>query len=227
MNAMTIAPDEAPRSSLALAREAERTLATPRRRYGLLARLLFATMDLVYGRARTLSKFKVLELIARVPYQAWEQVGYVAATHTHRRPSFAGRIFEFVRESRAQQDNEMWHLLILQELIARRELREGFVRFRLIPQLLAFVYYQVSWILYVLKPSWSYRLNADFEDHAEHEYMLFARDDAELSATPFESEFADRYGPFATLADLMRQIGVDERQHKEESLARIEKARFH
>src|SRR4051794_28606839 len=88
-----------PSSTERLAREAARTLATPRRRYGLLARLLFFTMDLVYGRARTLSKFKVLELIARVPYQAWEQVGYVAATHSHRQPSFAGRIFEFVRES--------------------------------------------------------------------------------------------------------------------------------
>jgi len=36
----------------------------------LLARVLFGGMDLVYGRRRTLSKFKVLELIARVPYQA-------------------------------------------------------------------------------------------------------------------------------------------------------------
>jgi len=36
----------------------------------LFARVLFRGMDLVYGRRRTLSKFKVLELIARVPYQA-------------------------------------------------------------------------------------------------------------------------------------------------------------
>ena len=43
--------------------EQARTLATPRRPYGWLARLLFRGLDLVYGRPRALSKFKVLELI--------------------------------------------------------------------------------------------------------------------------------------------------------------------
>ena len=119
----------------ALRREQERTLSTARLRYGLLARLLFVGMDAIYGRRRTLSKFKVLELIARVPYQAWEQVAYVAMTHTSRAPDFARRIFDRVRESRQQQDNEQWHLLILEDLIARRGVREGFIKFWLLPQL--------------------------------------------------------------------------------------------
>ena len=63
-------------------REAE-TLATPRRPYGVLARILFTTLDLLYGKKRTLSKFKVLELVARVPYQTWEHVAYIAITHMH------------------------------------------------------------------------------------------------------------------------------------------------
>ena len=46
--------------------------------YGLLAKALFWGMDIIYGRKRTLSKFKVLEVIARVPYQSWEQVAYIA-----------------------------------------------------------------------------------------------------------------------------------------------------
>jgi hypothetical protein len=58
-------------SGAALRRAQERTLAAPRMRYSLLARVLFSGMDLVYGRRLTLSKFKVRELIARVPYQAW------------------------------------------------------------------------------------------------------------------------------------------------------------
>jgi hypothetical protein len=40
-----------------LRRAQEETLATPRRRYGVAARLLFGLLDAVYGRARTLSKF--------------------------------------------------------------------------------------------------------------------------------------------------------------------------
>jgi ubiquinol oxidase len=209
-----------------LAAEQARTLSEPRRRYGLLARLLFSGMDLVYGRERTLSKFTVLEVIARVPYQAWEQVAYIAMTHTYLKPGFARRVFEFVKEARAQQDNEQWHLLILEEMLQKRGARESFLLYRLGPQLAAFFYYHVSWLLYVLDPKHSYALNADFEDHAEHEYMEYVRDHPELESRPFESEFEADYGKFASLADLFRRIGLDERHHKLESLARIGAPRF-
>lgn len=206
--------------------EQDRTLAAPRRDYGLLARTLFFGMDLVYGRKRTLSKFKVLEVIARVPYQAWEQVAYVAMTHTYSAPGFARRVFEFIRESRAQQDNEQWHLLIIEELVHAKGLKQGFLLYRAAPQLIAFAYYHVSWMLYVINPALSYSLNADFEDHAEHEYMEFVRENPELESAPFDSEFKKDYGDFRTLADLFRNIGFDERLHKEESLRRIANPRF-
>jgi ubiquinol oxidase len=213
-------------SSDELKRAQSETLATPKIRYGLLARALFVTMDLLYGRRRTLSKFKVLEVIARVPYQAWEHVAYIAITHMHPRPDFAQRVFERVRESRVQQDNEQWHLLILEELTDRKAIREGFVRHRLLPQMIAFVYYHISWLLYVARPRWSYLLNAWFEDHAEREYMRYVAENPALESEPFESIFADDYGHFASLADLFRQIGYDERVHKLESLERVATARF-
>ena len=74
-----------------LVAEQQVTLDTPRRRPGLSAKLLFLIMDVVYGEARTLEKFRVLELVARVPYQAWENVAYVAVTHTAHQPGFARR----------------------------------------------------------------------------------------------------------------------------------------
>ncbi|MBI2870679.1 MAG: hypothetical protein HYY14_03085 [Candidatus Omnitrophica bacterium] len=209
-----------------LKREAEKTLGSARRRYGLLARMLFVTLDLVYGRKRTLSKFKVLEVIARVPYQAWEHVAYIAVTHTYRWPDFARRIFDFVKESRAQQDNEQWHLLILEELVQKKGIREGFFRHRLLPQFIAFFFYHTSWLLYVIRPALSYSLNADFEDHAEHEYMEFAKENPSFEHEPFDSTFRENYARLSNLADLFRRIGLDERMHKEESLNRIEKARF-
>lgn len=210
----------------ALIEAQQETLAGDRRRYGVLARLLFFTMDLVYGRKRTFSKFKVLEVVARVPYQAWEQVAYVALTHKHGAPDFARRIFEFVQEARHQQDNEQWHLLILEELVQKQGIREGFIRYRVFPQLLAFFYYHTSWLLYVMRPRLSYRLNADFEDHAEHEYMEFVRERPELEDETWESVFAADYGSYQSVADLLRQIGLDERQHKEESVARMQRPRF-
>jgi ubiquinol oxidase len=209
-----------------LSQEQERTLASPRMRYGLLARPLFVAMDLLYGRKRTLSKFKVLEIVARVPYQAWENVAYVAVTHTYANPGFARRVIDRVRESRVQQDNEQWHLLMLEEIKSKKGIREGFIRYWLIPQALAFVYYNISWLLYVIRPKWSYLLNVQFEDHAEHEYMEFVAENPYLETEPFESIFKEDYGEFTSLADLFRQIGYDERVHKLESLARMGEARF-
>ncbi len=202
------------------------TLASPLRSYGLAARALFALLDAVYGGPRTLSKFKVLELVARVPYQAWEQVAYVAITHVHERTGLARRIHERVAESRAQQDNEQWHLLLLEELIAAEGIHESRFRFYWIPQALAFVYYQLSWLLFVLHPAWSYRLNADFEDHAEHEYMVLVAENPSWEGLPFSSAFGQEYGQFQSRADLFRQIGHDERVHKQESVHQMAQPRF-
>jgi hypothetical protein len=215
-----------PVTAAELRAQQERTLATRRRRASAAARVLFALLDLLYGRRRTLSKFKVLEVVARVPYQAWEHVAYVAVTHRYTRPDLARRIHDRVRESREQQDNEQWHLLILEELVERQGTRESFVRFRVIPQVLAFAYYHLSWLLYVVRPAWSYGLNADFEDHAEHEYAEYVAEHPELETQRYDGLFAEEYGHFETLADLFRRIGLDERMHKIESLARLDQPRF-
>lgn len=209
-----------------LRHEQARTLAQQPMKPGLLAKLLFRSMDLIYGREGSLSKFRVLEVIARVPYMAWEHVGYVAITHTHSTPTFARDIHSSVQQNRAQQDNELFHLLILEELLQRRGERQGFFRFRVIPQVFAWSYYHISWLLFVLHPRMSYRLNAHFEDHAEHEYMQYVADHPELEDEPWESAFRDEYGDFASVADMLRQIGVDERYHKEESLESMSTARF-
>jgi hypothetical protein len=207
-----------------LRREQRASRESPRRKYSLSARALFAVMDRLYGPARTLEKFRVLELVARVPYQAWENVAYVAVTHTARQPGFARRVFDTVRLARWEQDNEQWHLLILEEQLSKRRL--PFLRHRVVPQVLAFAYYQLSWFMYVIRPAWSYRLNADFEDHAEHEYAALVDEHPEWETTPFESEFAGDFGHYASLADLFRQIAYDERLHKLESEARMRMPRF-
>jgi ubiquinol oxidase len=209
-----------------LVRAQEETLARPRRRYGIASRTLFVMLDVLYGRDRTLRKFKVLELIARVPYQSWEQVAYIAITHMHERGDLARRIHDRITECRAQQDNELWHLLLLEELIARSGQPQPRIKYFWLPQVIAFAYYQLSLLLYVLHPAWSYQLNADFEDHAEHEYMAMVAEHPEWEKVPFESAFADHYGHFISLADLFRQIGHDERVHRQESENQLGRPRF-
>ncbi|WP_419997023.1 alternative oxidase [Streptomyces boninensis] len=202
------------------------TLNAPRLRYGLLARALFKQMDLVYGKQRTLVKFTMLEFIARVPYQAWERMGYHALSRVRRRSGLAKRVHERIAETREEQDNEQWHLLILQDLVQRAGHKQSFLLHRLAPWLVAFVYYHVSWLLFLVKPELSYRLNADFEDHAEHEYMAYVAEHPELERTPAPTTYAAEYGHYATVADLLRQIGHDERTHKEDSLVHMKAPRF-
>ncbi len=206
--------------------EQSKTLSSRRRRYGVLARLLFVSLDAIYGKKRNLSKFKVLELVARVPYQSWEQVAYIAITHVSDRVAMAKRIHDRVVESRGQQDNEQWHLLILEELIADWQIKEGYFKFTVLPQFIAFVYYQVSVLLYIVRPSMSYRLNADFEDHAEHEYMELVAEHPEWEEMKFHSTLGEEYGHYESLADLFRQIGYDERVHKLESERHMKEPRF-
>ena len=206
--------------------EADRARAEAPRPFGVPARVLFSVLDLLYGRESTLEKFRVLEVVARVPYQAWEQVAFVAITHTHEQPSFARDIQRRVGEARSQQDNELLHLLMIEEQLDQRRFRRSLIRGRLLPQLMAFVYYQISWLLYVVRPKWSYALNADFEHHALHTYLDYVDDHPELHETPWVSDFQDDYAPWSNLAELYTSIALDERSHRDESDALIRAARF-
>ena len=141
-----------------LRRAQEVTLDTPRLRYGLLTKALVTFMDLAYGRAGSLVKFAALEVIARVPYQAWERIGYRALTRYHRRRGAARRIFDRIVATRAEQDNEQWHLLIMQDLIDRDGFRQSVLRDKAMPWLVSLVYYHISWLLFLIRPEWSYRV---------------------------------------------------------------------
>ncbi len=200
-----------------LVRAQQETLDAPRRRHSLAAKALFLQMDLLYGRKATFKKFLVLEVVARVPYQTWETASYKRMSRNHRKPWLARRIWQRVLEFRAQQDNEQWHMMILAELVARSGEKQGWLRFRLLPKLISFGYWHFSWLLYAVRPAWSHRLNADFEDHAEHSYAELVRDNPDFETTPYSSVLCGEYGSFESLADLFRQIGHDERCHKQES----------
>ena len=200
------------------------TLAAPRLRYDPFSRLMFFTVDVLYGRRPSLAKFLVLEHLARIPYQTWERVAQRAIARTEGRSHLALRIMDRVVEARAQQDNEQFHLLIIDELLVSRG-APGRFRYRILPRLLAGPWHAFTWLLHLIGPAWSYRLNANFEDHAEHEYMHFVASHPELDHERAVCDAAQDYGRFDTLGDLLRQIGHDERVHKLESLAAHERLR--
>jgi ubiquinol oxidase len=203
----------------------QETLHSSRLRYGIPARLLFRLEDVVFGRGRSVPKFRALEVINRVAYQAWEQAAYYLAGKLRERSARARQLHDTVELDRAEQDNEKWHALILDELEAAEGTRASWLRYRLLPQLIAFAVYLQFWLMRVLRPAWAYRFNADIEDHAEHEYAQFVAEHPEWDATPFHSLAAPEYGSYDSLADVLRQIGDDEGVHKRISLDRLARAR--
>jgi hypothetical protein len=54
----------------------QQTPAAPRMHYSPLAKLMVNAVDQLYSRNGSLTKFVMLEIVARVPYQAWERMGY-------------------------------------------------------------------------------------------------------------------------------------------------------
>ena len=203
----------------------ERTLHLPGIRYGIPARLLFRLEDVVFGRGRSVPKFRALEIINRVAYQAWEQAAYYLAGKLRERSARARQLHDTVEADRAEQDNEKWHVLILDELEAAEGRRESWLRFRLLPQLIAFAVYQQFWLMRAFRPSWAYRFNADIEDHAEREYAHLVAEHPEWDDRPFQSLAAAEYGTYDSLADVIRQIGDDEGVHKRMSLDRLARVR--
>ena len=206
-----------PQSPAELRAHQQRYLELPAYRYGLPARLLFWTADQLFPEGRGFPFFAFVELVARVPYMAWEHVGHIAQTQNHRDHAFGRKIQDRVELARDEQDNEFWHLLIMEEMCEKQGYRRRWFRDRLVPQVLSFVYYQMSWLLYVVSPKASYALNRDCEDHALRQYAAFVDEHPEFDETPWVSAYKGDYGFHVTVADMLRQVAWDEEQHKAHS----------
>lgn len=206
-----------PLSPAELREHQQRYLDAPEYKYGIAARLLFWTAGKAFPQGRSFEFFAFVELVARVPYMAWEHVAHIAQTQTHRDHRFGRKIQDRVHLARDEQDNEYWHLLIMEEFLEANGYKRRRFLDRLFPQMLSFLYYQLSWLLYVLRPAWSYRLNSDFEDHAMRQYARFVAEHPEFDDTAWESAYRGDYGFHATVGDMLRQIAVDEEQHKDHS----------
>lgn len=195
--------------------------------YFFMSHLLFVSMDLFYGKETTFSKLKVLELIARVPYQSWEHNFFVWLTHRYGEKRYVERALEEMQMARAAQDNEQWHLFILADLINQFKIKENFLLHVALPQIIAFTYFYVISIVHFIKPEWSYKLNADFENHAEHAYKEFVASNPQFKEQSFDSIYLKYYGQsFSNLSELFLQFSEDERHHKENSLNLIEKEKL-
>ncbi|RMD77813.1 MAG: hypothetical protein D6820_11000 [Lentisphaerae bacterium] len=211
------------REDLDLKEEQKRTLETPHLKAPLILKLMFITFDLLYGKKCTLPKVKVLEILARYPYWAWENGAYLRITKLYARPEKVNKeklehLLELLDYGRDAQDNEQFHLLLLEDIIHQKGIKLGWFRHYFLPRFMALNYYYLSRLIYFINPAWSFFMNAAFESHAEHEYMKMSKEHPEWDDEPVDSVFFKKYPRQKTLGDLIRRIGLDERDHMNHSL---------
>jgi ubiquinol oxidase len=208
------------RADIDLKKEQEATLSRPPRPYGFLARLLFLGMDLFYGKEMTLGKTRFLEVLARIPYQAWEIGQYRKLNRKYSDPAYVERSEDLIGWGREAQDSEFWHLEVVNEKMKRDGVRPKWFKDRFAPSVAAFKYNLLCRVLAFLSLKAALKLNADLEDHAEHEYMNYVKSHPELDEQPVEEAVVKKYGDFKTWGDVFRRLGLEERDHMNNSLKR-------
>jgi ubiquinol oxidase len=200
-----------------LKKEQAASKARPRYDYSALARFFFRSMDVLAGPTTTLGKAKLVEALAPVPYRAWENREYARLTHHHgdeARMQQARAIAEWGREA---QDNEYQHLLVINEKLKEDAAKDRWYMTPPLPTLMVGSYAVISWTMARVDIRRAFLLNAEFEDHAEHYYAQLVDEHPEWEDQPVTSEVVQEYGSFRSWADVFRRVGLDERDHMNNS----------
>lgn len=200
-----------------LRREQKASLARPRYKYSLIARVFFASMDVFAGKKVTLSKAKLLEMLASIPYREWESHQYHRLTRRYRDSGWVQRARQIVEWGREAQDNEYWHLLVIQEKMKEEQGKDAWYLTPPIPWLMVGTYVLMARLLAFFSLRGAFTFNGQFEDHAEHEYAHLVEEHPEWETEPVNSPVVAEYTTAATWADVFRRIGLDERDHRNRS----------
>ena len=207
------------RNTSDLKAEQQASLHRPRYPYALLPKIFYVSMDLFAGKATTLSKAKLLEMFAGVPYRAWELRHCVRMTRRYYDRDAVLRSRDVVAWAREAQDNELWHLFVIHEKMKEDGEKDAWYLTPPIPALMMWAYWVVVRVMAWLSMPEAYLFNAQFEDHAEHNYAHLVEDHPELDDQPVDNPVVAEYGEFATWGDVFRRIALDEREHMNHSFA--------
>ena len=167
-------------------------------RVELLPRVLGAFLvflgNIVYGTKPSYKKFRAIEVIARVPYQSWVSAAYTLLTMFYTNEHKAIQLSNLSKYARVAQDNETMHVVVVSQL-AREHGRPNPITYTLIPMVFAFVYFWISYVLYLISPRYSHELNYVFENHSFEQYSDFLRlHEVELRERSISSHFLEWYG---------------------------------
>lgn len=205
------------RTDIDLKKEQMTSLNRPRQKYSWLARCFFAAMDMMTGPATTLGKTKLIEILASIPYRAWEIRQYGRLTFGYRNKELVRHALKIMEWGREAQDNEYQHLRVINEKTKEDGLKDPWYLFFPVPLIIVAFYIVLTRLMAIVNIRAAFHFNAHFEDHAEHVYAQFVADHPEWEEQPVRNELVKEYGNFGSWADVFRRIGLDERDHMNNS----------
>lgn len=188
----------------------------------ILGNFLVSMGNFSYGEAPSYGKFKSIEVVARIPYQSWEVVGYMLLTMFYSNEKKAMELSQTSRFSRLSQDNETMHVVVMSQL-AKKYGEDNFFWHTLLPLGFSFFYFVTSFLLYLFSPKKALEINYIFEEHAFSQYDRFLElHEKELLHKPVMIDFLDFYGRHVKNEyEFFRSIRNDEIIHRNSTAARI------
>ena len=206
-----------PETTIDLKKEQKATIERPLLKYSAIAKIFFLGMDLITGKKTTVAKAKLIETLASIPYRAWEIRQYAMMTRIYKKLNMVKRASDIMNWSREAQDNEYWHLVVLEEKMKEEGAKDPWYLIQPVPWLIVLTYVIITRTMALISIKSAFRFNAAFEDHAEHVYAQFIEDNPALDDQPMNNSTVKEYADVSTWGDIVRRIGLDERDHMNNS----------
>ena len=204
-------------AAIDLKKEQQASRARARYGYSPVARFFFRSMDMLAGKETSLAKARLVEALAPIPYGAWQNRQHAHMALRYRDKELVAQARAIVTWGREAQDNEYWHLLVVHEKLKEDGARDPLYMSPPLPFLMVASYAVLTWAMARVDIRRSFLFNAEFEDHSEHYYAQLVDEHPEWEDQPVTSEIVREYGSFDSWADVFRRIGLDERDHMNNS----------
>lgn len=178
--------------------------------------------NLLYGKEPSYKKFRALEVIARIPYQSISVACYTLLTLFYADEKKAVKYSKRKLFADVAQDNETMHVVEISCMVKKRG-EDNFLTLTLIPLVVSFFYFLVSYVLNLFTCKPSLELNYLFESHAFEQYDTFIKKHEEsLKNTPMKSEYLDFYGRSTSNEyEFFKSVRNDELIHRNTSIEQI------
>jgi len=195
-------------------------------RYSIASKIFFFAMDFVAGSKHSLGKAKLLEMLASIPYREWEIKQYAMITRCYRNVNKVALSKKLIEWGRNAQDNEYIHLHVIHVKMNEDGLKDPWYLWPPVTFFIVLTYVVISKFLAWVNINGAYHFNAQFEDHAERIYAQMVTIHPEWEDQPVTNDLIKKYADVDTWADVFRRIGLDERDHRNESFIFCGKAEF-